>query len=180
MRKLSSQKMITIAILFIAGLWAYWNYLYSPISSRVSRLEQELSQKQSQLDTTRKAAQELSILMAELKSADIEANEIEKKLPKSEELPKLIRDITKTLEKNKITIQSFVPGESTGKIYFSEIPILLQVSGSYHNLANFLSDIGQYERVINTYDLVLAAKQSTKESPDSLTASLKLVVYMAK
>lgn len=180
MRKLTNQEKGVAAILVAVGFWAYWKYLYSPIKTEIVRLEQDLSQKQTQLETTRQAAQELEILEAEFKITDLEAREMEKKLPKSKDLPKLIRDITKTLEKYKITVQNFTPGKEVPKTYFSEIPITLQVSGNYHNLAGFLADIGQHERVINTYDVTLTPKAATKESPDTLTAALRLVTYMGR
>lgn len=180
MRKLTNQEKGAIAILFVAGLWAYWKYLYSPLKGEIARLEQELSEKQSKLETTRQAAQELEVLEAEFKIIELEAREMEKKLPVKKDLPKLIRDITRTLEKHKITVQSFTPSKESPKTYFSEIPISLQVSGNYHNLANFLSDIGQYERVINTYDVNLTPKVASKESPDTLLASLRLVTYMGR
>ncbi len=180
MKKLTNQEIIVIAILVVAGLWAYWKYLYVPLKSEITRLEQDLSQKQSQLETTRQAAAELEVLEAEYKIIELEAKEMEKKLPQSKDLPKLIRDITKTLEKYKITIQSFMPGKEFPKTYFSEIPITLQVSGNYHNLANFLADIGQHDRVINTFDVVLTPKAASKESPDTIAASLRLVTYMGK
>ncbi|MFA5778994.1 MAG: type 4a pilus biogenesis protein PilO [Elusimicrobiota bacterium] len=180
MRKLTNQEMGAIAILFAAGLWAYWKYLYNPIKGEIARLEQDLSQKQSQLETTRQAAQELEVLEAEFKVIELEAKEMERKLPKSKDLPKLIRDITKTLEKHKITVQNFTPSKESPKTYFSEIPISLQVTGNYHNLANFLADIGQYERVINTYDVTLTPRPASKESPDTIAASLKLITYMGR
>jgi len=169
-----------IAILFAVGLWAYWKYLYTPLKGEITRLEQDLSQKQSQLETTRQAAMELEVLEAEFKIIELEAKEMEKKLPKSKDLPKLIRDITKTLEKHKITVQNFTPSKESPKTYFSEIPISLQVTGNYHNLANFLAEIGQFERVINTYDLNLTPKTASKESPDTIAASLRLVTYMGR
>ncbi|MDD5688038.1 MAG: type 4a pilus biogenesis protein PilO [Elusimicrobia bacterium] len=180
MKKLNNQEKAVIGVLIIAGFWVYWKYLYKPITSEITKLQEELSQKQSQLEATRQAAQELEVLQAEFKILEIEAREMEKKLPKSKELPKLIRDITRSLEKYRLSVQSFVPGKEMPKPYFSEIPITLQLTGSYHNLANFLAEIGQYERVINTYDVVLTPKVPSKESPDSMSASLKLVTYMAK
>ena len=169
-----------VAILFVAGLWAYWKYLYNPIKSEIARLDQDLAQKQSQLETTRQAAQELEILEAEFKIIELEALEMEKKLPKTKDLPKLIRDITKIMEKNKLSVTSFAPGRESPKTYFSEIPISLQVTGNFHNIAGFLADIGQYERVINTFDLVLTARIPTKESPDTVGAAMKLIAYMGK
>ena len=180
MRKLTNQEKGVVVVLIVAGLWAHWKYLYAPIKIEIANLETNLAQKQLQLEVTRQAAQELEVLEAEFKIVELEAKEVEKKLPKSKDLPKLIRDITRTLEKHKITILSFIPGKELSKTYFSEIPISLTVTGSYHNLANFLADIGQYERVINTYDVVLTPKVASKESPDTLSATLRLVAYMGK
>ncbi|MEW6556515.1 MAG: type 4a pilus biogenesis protein PilO [Elusimicrobiota bacterium] len=180
MRKLTNQEKGAIGVVILVGLWAYWKYLYKPITGEITRLEQDLEQKQAKLDETRRAAQELEVLEAEFKIIEIEAREMEKKLPKSKELPNLIRNLTRSLEKHKLNIQNFTPSKENPKAYYSEIPISMQLTGSYHNLANFLAEVGQYERVFNAFDIILTPKPPTKESPDTISASLKLATYMAK
>jgi len=180
MRKLTNQEKVVIPLLFSAGLWAYWNYLYKPLAGEIARLEQDLSEKHAKLESTRKAAEEIHILEAEFEILKLQSQEMEKKLPNKKDLPTLIRNITKSLEKHRINVQRFVPGKESPKKYFSEIPITLQVSGSYHTLANFLAEVGQYERVFNTYDVNLTPKVPSKKSPETVSASLKLKTYMAK
>ncbi|OGS44918.1 MAG: hypothetical protein A2539_04380 [Elusimicrobia bacterium RIFOXYD2_FULL_34_15] len=180
MKKLTNQEKGALLIITVVGLWAYWKYLYSPITREITGLQSELSEKQAKLEATRQAAQELEVLQAEFKIIEIEAREMEKKLPKSKDLPKLIRDITRAMERHRINAQSFTPSKEIQKTYFSEIPITLAASCNYHNLANFIADIGQFERIINTFDVVMTPKQATKESPDSLTVNFRLATYMAK
>src|SRR3989339_1114347 len=180
MKKLTNQEKGVLIVIAVVGIWAYWKYLYKPITGEINKLQVELSQKQAKLDATRIAAEELEVLQAELKIIEIEAREMEKKLPKSKDLPKLIRDITRAMERHRINAQSFTPSKEIQKTYFSEIPITLAASCNYHNLANFIADIGQFERIINTFDVVMTPKQATKESPDSLTVNFRLATYMAK
>ena len=171
MKKLTNQEKGALLIITVVGLWAYWKYLYSPITREITGLQSELSEKQAKLEATRQAAQELEVLQAEFKIIEIEAREMEKKL---------IRDITRAMERHRINAQSFTPSKEIQKTYFSEIPITLAASCNYHNLANFIADIGQFERIINTFDVVMTPKQATKESPDSLTVNFRLATYMAK
>lgn len=175
-----NQKNILIVIFSVVAIWAYWNYLLKPVNNDIKSLRSQLLKKQQQLETTRQAAMECYILEAEYKILQLEAAELEKKLPFKKDMPKLISDITKSLDKNRISIQTFTPGPEVTKTYFSEMPISLQVRGSYHNLATFLAEIGQYERIINTYDLNIMPVAPTKFSSDTISASLKLVTYIGK
>ncbi|MBN1383449.1 MAG: type 4a pilus biogenesis protein PilO [Elusimicrobia bacterium] len=178
-KKLTNQEKGAVVFLIGAALWAYWNYLYKPITNEITKLEKTLVQKQSTLESTRRAAQELEVLEAEFVVLELEAKEIEKKLPKEMNLPKLIRDITKSLEKHKLNVQNFAPTKGAPKTYYAEIPISLNITGSYHKLADFLSEVGQYERVFNVADVMLTPLTPTKEKPDTITASFRLITYMA-
>lgn len=175
------QKIIAILLLVGGGLWAYWNYLYKPITKDVLKLRNELAEKQKKLAATRQAAAEFDYLEAEFKVLQIEAKELEKKLPLKRDLPTLLTYITRSMEKHKITIQLFAPVKEIQKTYFSEVPIMIQVTGSYHNLVYFFSEIGQHERIINVFNLNIAPQPQTgKVSADTINASLKLVTYTAK
>jgi len=175
-----NQKVILVGVLCIAGGWLYWNYIIKPINKDIQTLKTELDGKQKQLEATRYAAMEYEYLESEYKILKIEATELEKKLPFKKDLPKLISDITKSLEKNRMTIQSFTPGQDLPKTYFSEMSIGLQVTGTYHNLASFLADIGQYDRIINAADVVITPLPASKFSNDTISSSLRLVIYIGK
>lgn len=175
-----NQKAILLGVLCLAGGWMYWHYVIKPINKDIQVLKTELDSKQKNLEATRQAAMEYEVLEAEYKILKIEAFELEKKLPFKKDLPKLISDITKSLEKNRITIQSFTPSPDVAKTYFSEMIILLQVSGTYHNLASFLADIGQYDRIINTSDVIIMPLASSKLSNETISSSLRLIIYIGK
>ena len=175
-----NQKAILIGVLCLAGGWMYWHYILKPVNKDIQTLRTELEGKQKNLDATRQAAMEFEVLEAEYNILKIEASELEKKLPFKKDLPKLISDITKSLEKNRMTIQSFTPSPDSPKTYFSEMIVSLQVSGTYHNLAGFLADIGQYDRIINTYDVTIMPLPTSKLSSDTISASLRLVIYIGK
>jgi len=172
--------MILIGVLCAAVIWIYWDYMIKPVNIDIKNLMTELSAKQQKLETTRQAAIEYLVLDAEHKILKLEIIELERKLPYKKDLPKLIHDITKSLEKNRISIQSFVPDQEMSKDYYSETSITLRVTGTYHDLANFLAEIGQYERIINTFDLSIAPLSPTKFSSDTISASLRLVIYIGK
>jgi len=174
------QKRIAVGVACFAAVWLYWNYLLKPLNKEIATLGDDLAQKQQQLDTTRQAAMDYEVLEAEYKILKIESAELEKKLPFKKDLPKLIDDITKSLEKNRINIQTFTPGQEVQKAYYSEMPIMLQVSGTYHTLAEFLADIGQYDRMINTFDLRISPVSPTSTSKDTVSASMRLVTYIGK
>lgn len=179
-KKLTNQEKGAVAFLIVAGLWAYWNYLYKPITGEIAKLEKTLSEKQSKLEETRRAAQELEVLEAEFTILELEAKEIEKKLPKAMNLPDLIRTLTKSLEKHRLSVQNFTAAKGSMQTYYSEIPITLTLTGSYHTLATFLAEVGQYERVFNCSDVVMNPLTPTKEKPDTISAAFKLTTYMAK
>jgi type IV pilus assembly protein PilO len=178
--KVKNQKIIFAAALGVALIWVYWNYFYKPINKDVKTLREDLVNKRRQLETTRQAAQEYEYMEAELEVLKIEASVLEKKLPYKKDLPTLIKDITRSIERHRLSVQTFIPAKEAQKAYFSEFPMFLQVTGTYHNLAAFLAEVGQYERIINTTDVSLTPLATSKTQLNTASANFKLVTYTGK
>ena len=85
-----------------------------------------------------------------------------------------IRDITKTLEKHKITVYNFTPSKVAKHIF--EIPISLQVA----EIITTLPISCRYRTVWAGYKYIWCyfnSKAASKESPDTIAATLKLNIY---
>ncbi|MBF0218124.1 MAG: type 4a pilus biogenesis protein PilO [Gammaproteobacteria bacterium] len=79
-----------------------------------------------------------------------------RQLPSKTEIPELIVDITQTGLANGLKFDLFQPGSEATKDFYSEKPISLQVSGNYHNIAEFVSGIAILPRIVTLHDVQLA------------------------
>ncbi len=141
------QLIIAFPIILIGGLFAYYKYLLVPLNSRSKILQNELGKiKQEYVESERRAAR-LPQLQKEIVQLNREISETEKKLPASKDVPNLIRFLSKRMDRHNITWQRIAPGQQVTKDYYVEQTYSIPFSTTYHNLANFLSEIGQMERI---------------------------------
>lgn len=75
-------------------------------------------------------------------------NQLEKQLPSKAEMEALLSDINSAGLGRNLTFDVFRPGGISVKPYYAELPITLQVSGRYHDIGSFASDIAHLSRIV--------------------------------
>jgi type IV pilus assembly protein PilO len=76
-----------------------------------------------------------------------------RQLPNSTEVPDLLVDITQAGLGRGLEFVLFKPEKELPKDFYAELPISLQVRGSYHELAQFVSDVGALPRIVTFSDI---------------------------
>jgi type IV pilus assembly protein PilO len=79
-----------------------------------------------------------------------------RQLPNSTEVPDLLVDITQAGLGRGLEFVLFKPEKETPKEFYAELPISLQVVGSYHELAGFVSDVAALPRIVTFADVVIS------------------------
>lgn len=99
-------------------------------------------------------------------------DELVRQLPDSSEVPSLLIDITEAGGRRGLEFVVFDPQEQELGDFYSTLPILMEVKGNYHQLANFISDLAQMPRIVTVGDLEITADEDGR-----LTSSLVLKTY---
>ncbi|NQY88546.1 MAG: type 4a pilus biogenesis protein PilO [Colwellia sp.] len=147
------------------------------VSDKITQLDQviaeEITLKQSYKIKYHVAAN-LELFRAQmLEAEDIFANQL-RSLPNSHETPGLLDDITfigtiSGLDFVKLEWQA----EISKEIYI-ELPIDIEVNGSYHSFGNFVSKIAGLPRIVTLHDFKIAIIQTSK---DMLNLKLEAKTY---
>jgi type IV pilus assembly protein PilO len=82
---------------------------------------------------------------------------LEKQLPSKAEMDALLSDINQAGLGRGMQFELFKPGQVVVKDYYAELPINIKVSGSYHDVGAFTSDIANLPRIVTLNNLSLAA-----------------------
>lgn len=75
-----------------------------------------------------------------------------RQLPSDTEIPGLIEDITLVGLKNGLTFESITLQKEQAEEFYVEKPIQIVVSGSYHGLGSFVSDLADLSRIVTLHD----------------------------
>ena len=100
---------------------------------------------------------------------------LEKQLPSKAEMDALLSDINQAGIGRGLQFELFRPGQVVLKDYYAELPITVRVSGRYHDLGAFTSDIANLPRIVTLNNLNM---QTMKTSTLSLDAVAKTFRYL--
>jgi type IV pilus assembly protein PilO len=95
-----------------------------------------------------------------------------RQLPNTTEVPDLLVDITQAGLGRGLEFALFRPEKELPKDFYAEMPISVEVRGSYHELAQFVSDVAALPRIVTFGDIAISAGKDNK-----LTMSAKAKTY---
>ena len=173
---------IIIWILVFAGALAMGYFLH------VTNLQQELNQVTAKEVTLRDDYEKKYFEAAHLEAYRVQQKEMEesfeailRQLPSDTEIPGLIEDITLVGLKNGLTFSSIDLLPEAKYEFYVEKPIQIIVSGSYHGLGAFVSDVADLSRIVTLHDFTIAAGASGRGAGGSETpGSLLTMQILAK
>lgn len=102
---------------------------------------------------------------------------LEKQLPSKAEMDALLSDINQAGLGRGLQFELFKPGQVIVKDYYAELPIDIKVTGSYHDIGAFSSDIANLPRIVTLNNLNLA---TGKDGTLTLEAVAKTFRYLDK
>jgi type IV pilus assembly protein PilO len=101
--------------------------------------------------------------------------QLEKQLPSKAEMDALLSDINQAGLGRSLTFELFRPGQVGVKEYYAELPITLKVTGRFHDLGSFASDIAHLSRIVTLNNVRFAP---VKDGALTMEATAKTFRYL--
>jgi len=162
-------------IVLLAGLFIW--FIYLPKSEEIAQTRAEIATLQQKLNQAIVRAKALKKFEAEYAEVDAQFQEALKLLPNTKEIPSLLKSITQLGTDSQLEFLLFSPQRERAQDFFMEIPVSIEVSGTYHNVAIFFDKVGQMERIVNILNVSMTPQ---KERSTILTARFDAVTYRFK
>ena len=116
---------------------------------------QEETLKQAYVDKKRQAVN-LDLLRAQLREIETSFGTLLKQLPNKSQMEALLVDINQAGLGRGLQFELFKPAQSeTQREFYAELPISIKLTGNYHDMGAFASDIGQLPRIVTLNDIAL-------------------------
>ena len=121
-----------------------------------------------------KAGQAAKLELYKEQLAEMEASfgALLRQLPETTEVESLLIDVSQTGLASGLEVKKFKPSAEEKKGFYAELPISLEVSGSYHQLATFISGIASLPRIVTISEMKLEAFD--KKEDISTSGKLKM------
>ncbi len=152
-------------VIVISGV--YWYFFWSPNNQKLSNLQRSLQNKQKRLAELENIKKDLPKFEQEFDRLNKEFQIASLKLPKEEEIPSLINSVYSDISASGLEPQVFAPKARRPKDIYAEIPIEMEVVGTYHELANFFDRISRLPRIVNVQNLNLRRRKG-KNNPENV------------
>jgi len=98
----------------------------------------------------------LESLRKQLEEVRQYVNQLEKQLPSKAEMDALLSDINQAGLGRSLQFELFRPGQVVVKEYYAELPISVKISGAYHDVGLFASDIAHLSRIVTLNEIQLS------------------------
>jgi type IV pilus assembly protein PilO len=161
-----------IAILVVVVLWFLWLNTY----------EAELEAEQAREVALREEykvklgkAVNLEALKKQLEQVKQYVTQLEKQLPSKAEMDALLSDINQAGLGRSLQFELFRPGQVAVKDYYAELPIAVRVTGRYHDIGAFASDIANLSRIVTLNNLTIVP---VKDGTLAMDATAKTFRYL--
>lgn len=144
--------LLSVFIVVFGVLWYVWLDGLSIELEADQRKEVEL--KAVYVDKLAQAIN-LESLKKQLEEVRQYVNQLEKQLPSKAEMDALLSDINQAGLGRSLQFELFRPGQIVVKEYYAELPISVKITGSYHDVGLFASDIAHLSRIVTLNDIQL-------------------------
>jgi type IV pilus assembly protein PilO len=152
---------LVLVLLLIVGL-SYWFDWKDQIESIDGERAKEEQLKKTFVDKKTEALN-LPIYRKQLEDIEKQFGALLKQLPGKSEIDALLTDINQAGLGRGLQFELFKPAqEETVRDFYAELPISIRITGNYHDIGAFASDVGKLSRIVTLNDVGLTpAKDGT-------------------
>ncbi len=168
-----------IAIIFVAvtGLGIYW-FIVKDKAPQLERVQEEEEQLRITFESKQRKAANYDDYKAQLTQIEQSFGTMLRQLPGKTEIPSLIVDISQTGLAAGLQEKLFVPQGEVPRDFYAEKPISIRLTGSYHEIGNFVSGIAALPRIVTLHDINISREDTQSFDKLSLEVTAKTYRYL--
>lgn len=157
-------------IVVLSALYAW--LLYVPKVKEINRLKNKEKQLVRQVATARGKANRLKKIRAELENRKEEYLLVTNALPDTKEIPGILSSLSASAKESGLNLHKITPGSETPKDFYAEIPISVEITGGYHEIAVFFDKVSRFGRIVD-----IKSTKMIVDKDKGIKASCNAVTY---
>lgn len=172
-----THKLLGLFVVMVGLFIAYLMGVHGPKSDEIAQLEQEVTQLQQQESRLEDAPDRQVEMEEKLHSLNQELQLAREKLPESAEIPDLLQRIYNQAQTAGLTINTFRRNAEVPQTDFIEIPVEMELVGTFDEVANFFFFVGRMTRIVNIQNLTLNRSSSGLDPDGELTVTAQATTF---
>jgi Tfp pilus assembly protein PilO len=160
-----------------AGLLLFYFGAYRPNTSARSSVRAQIQSRQRQLESDRTRASSLPMLFFQVQQLEGRVKTYDRQFPRRPELGQLIRDMTQISQQLSLQEWKYQPGAPRRGDGYFELPIQMSFQGDFLNVASFLRQVEDMQRLTWVRRLEIKSKPGQSGAVDAVVT---LNVYFSE
>jgi type IV pilus assembly protein PilO len=136
--------------------FVYWFIFYSDVAGRIEGAEKQKTDLNDALTKQQQVQATYFADRGELALREQRARELNKVLPADAEEDAFLSSVQQASNTAGIDLQGYTPKDEVPQAFYAKIPMHLDLTGRFHQIAKFAYELGKVDRIINVEDIELS------------------------
>jgi type IV pilus assembly protein PilO len=187
------QMMLLLSMVALALVFLYWNFVYSPKSTEVGTLQARVDtiEARNRVAKTELAKGSADKLKAEAEQYQRDLEVMRQLVPTGNEVPSLLEQVSTAARRVGLDLSNVEPQPVVEGEQFDTYRYKIALSGGYHAVAEFLTNVGSLTRIVAPVNVALtpkananaaaaAAQTRPSASGPAIDSKFEIQTYVAK
>ncbi len=142
-------------ILVVLVAVVYFVVFYGDLATSISAEQGRGRQLTGDLADAQKAQHAYQMDLAELADRQQRQRELNKILPATTEYPAFLSAVQAVANVAGVSLTAWTPQDESPDLFYARVPMRVELTGRFHQVAKFFYNVGQLDRIINMEDISL-------------------------
>ena len=142
--------LVVVIVLLIAG---YGVAVWMPMQNEMAGVEKNVQQQQTVLQRNLRTARDLPRKRQQFEEMKKQLKLASSMLPEKSQIPDLLDGVSRAGKHAGLEFRVFQPMPEVKKDLHAEVPVLLNMTGTFRQMALFLSTVGEMQRIVDVKNL---------------------------
>jgi len=147
----------------LAVFGVYWFVFYSDVSAKIEGANRQKQALKDELVQQQQAQASYFADRDELAVREQRARELNKVLPPDAEEDAFLSTVQTASNAAGIDLKAYAPQDEVSQNFYARIPMRLEMSGKFHQIAKFAYELGKSDRIINVENIQLSDPKQVGE-----------------
>ena len=148
-------KLVALMLLCVAIVAAGWWFDWRGGMETLDTAKQKETELRGVFTTKKNQAINLDAYKKQLADIEQAFGALLKQLPNKQEMDALITDVNQAGLGRGLQFELFKPEAETVSEFYAETPIHVKITGGYHDVAAFVSDVSKLSRIVTLQDIAM-------------------------
>jgi type IV pilus assembly protein PilO len=149
------QKLAALGGVLLAVAILDWQYWFGPKQHELAALHQQVAQRRAELEARRAKTNARAAAEREVRELDAELRRAQARLPDQRETADLLSNVAASGRASGLDIVLFRQKPEVYHDFYAEVPVEMQMRGTYHDVALFLDRVKRLDRIVNVANIQL-------------------------